>query len=199
MEAFTAQRREMAEAILFASAYGAIFYLSLVYLPNWIHTQTGMALDEAMRINTAGVALLLLLIPVSGWLGDRVLRRTHLIAASMLAIGVVVWPLHQWLLEGGLMAAIVAQLALVILIAVPLGSAPAMFVELFPTRDRLSGYSVAYNLGLGIVGGSTPMIATWLIDFTGRPTEPAVFAAFMALMAFATLLFVRDRSREPLG
>lgn len=90
------------------------------------------------------------------------------------------------------------QFTLIIFIAVPLGSAPAMFVELFPARDRLSGYSVAYNLGLGVVGGATPMLSTWLIDTSGLSTAPAIYLVAMALLALASLLRMQDRSREPL-
>jgi MHS family proline/betaine transporter-like MFS transporter len=84
------------------------------------------------------------------------------------------------------------------MIAAPLGSAPAMFVELFPARDRLSGYSVAYNLGLGVVGGATPMLCTWLIDVSGASVAPALVMAAMALLAAGATLWITDRSREAL-
>lgn len=197
-EALTANRKEMVQATLFASAYGVLFYIPLVYLPEWLHTETGMPLDEALRINAGASVLLLVLIPVSGWLGDRLLRRTHLIAVAMLLMALLAWPLYHWLAVDGTIGAIVVQVTLIVLIAVPLGSAPAMFVELFPTKDRLSGYSIAYNLGLGVVGGMTPMIATWLIKRTGMSSAPAIFVAVMSLLAFLTLLTIRDRSREPL-
>ena len=198
LEAFTMNLKETIEAILFASAYGVLFYIPLVYLPEWLNSETGMDLDLALRINTGASALLLILIPVSGWLGDRVVRRTHLMAAAMLITGITAWPLYGWLEGGGMMAAVIAQFALVILIAAPLGSAPAMFVELFPAKDRLSGYSVAYNIVLGVVGGTTPMISTWLIDVTGSSVAPAGYMASMSLVAFITLLIIKDRSRESL-
>jgi len=47
---------------------------------------------------------------------------------------------------------------------VPFDSAPAMFVELFPICDRLFDYPVAYNLELGVVGGSVLMISTRLVN-----------------------------------
>ena len=56
-----------------------------------------------------------------------------------------------------------------------------MLVELFPTKDRLSGYSVAYDLGLGVVGSSTPMICTWLISFTGTQNALAGFSLGIAV------------------
>ncbi|WP_208609850.1 hypothetical protein [Desulfofustis glycolicus] len=96
------------------------------------------------------------------------------------------------------MGAIVVQFVLMVLLAVPLGAAPAMFVELFPARDRLSGYSVAYNLGLGGVGGVTPMCATWLIKASGMFAAPAGLLTAAAALACVTVLWIRDGSREPL-
>jgi MHS family proline/betaine transporter-like MFS transporter len=198
IQSFTVNRKQTIKAILFASAYGVLFYIPLVYLPEWLHRETGMALSTALHINTAATATLLVLIPISGWLGDTILRRTHLLAGAMLITAVLAWPLYRWLVVGGVTAAIVVQVVLIVLIAAPLGSAPAMFAELFPAEDRLSGYSVAYNLGLGVVGGTTPMVATWLIDVTGISSAPAGLLTGIAVLAFGTLLTIRDRSREPL-
>lgn len=198
LEAFTTNRLKMVQAILFASAYGVIFYLPLVYLPEWLHSQTGMPRDSALRINTAATALLLFLIPVTGWLSDRLIRRTHFIAVAMLGLAALAIPLYAWFAGDGFRGAIIVQFTLVLILAVPLGTAPAMFVELFPAEDRLSGYSVAYNLGLGVVGGATPMLATWLIHVTGLSIAPAGLITVAALVAFLVMLWVPDGSREPL-
>ena len=198
LQAFTTNGREMAQAILFASAYGVLFYIPLVYLPEWIDTYTGLNLDRALQINTGATALLLILIPLFGWTGDHLLRRKYLIAISMGLSTVLTWPLYHWISTGGLVAAITAQVLFVVLIAVPLGSAPALFVELFPARDRLSGYSVAYNLGLGVVGGATPMLVTWMIKISSLATAPALYMVFMSALGMITLLTMRDRSREAL-
>jgi MHS family proline/betaine transporter-like MFS transporter len=198
LQAFTTNRRQMIQAILFASAYGVIFYLPLVYLPEWLHSQTGMDRALALRINTAATALLLMLIPLSGRLGDHLFRRTHFIAGAMLGMAILSIPLHVWLAGAGMTGALTVQFVLVVLLAVPLGSAPAMFVELFPATDRLSGYSVAYNIGLGVVGGATPMLVTWLIKVTGLSNAPSICLAVAGTVAFAVMLSVPDRSREPL-
>jgi MHS family proline/betaine transporter-like MFS transporter len=198
LQAFTTNRREMIQAIMFASAYGVIFYLPVVYLPEWLHSQMGMDRALALKINTAATAVLLLLIPVAGRMSDLLFRRTHFIAGAMLLMAVLAVPLHVWLAGDGLMGAGIVQFVLVLLLAVPLGTAPAMFVELFPATDRLSGYSVAYNIGLGVVGGATPMFATWLIKVTGFSSAPSVWLAVASLIAFGAVLWIRDRSREPL-
>jgi MHS family proline/betaine transporter-like MFS transporter len=198
IQAFTTNRLEMLQATLFASAYGVMFYIPLVYLPEWLHDQTGMTRHIALQINTGGTALLLLLIPLSGWLGDRFMRRTHFIAAAMLCLALLAFPLYTWLLGDGIWGAIIVQAIMVVILAVPLGSAPALFVELFPAADRLSGYSVSYNLGLGVIGGATPMIATWLIHVSGSTIAPAGMLVVASLIALTMMVWMKDRSREPL-
>jgi MHS family proline/betaine transporter-like MFS transporter len=162
--AFTENFRETSQAILVASSYGALFYISLVFLPNWLKEYTGFPLDQAMAYNTLATALLLVLVPVMGWVSDRFIRRTRIMAISMGLFGLSAYPLLFWLDSGGLAAVVLVQILFAVFIAVLCGVAPAMFVELFPTKDRLSWYSVAYNIGLGVVGGATPMISTWLIS-----------------------------------
>ena len=100
--------------------------------------------------------------------------------------------------NGSLSSVLAAHIIMFILLAVPLGSGPALFVEMFPERDRLSGYSVAFNIGVGVFGGLTPMIATTLTDETGVATMPAIYMAAAAFGATLALSFTPDRSRDAL-
>ncbi len=198
-EAFTRNLATTARATAFASMYGVVFYFALVYLPTWAHEQAGYGLDTAMRINAAATAALLLLIPLAGWLSDRLLRRTHLIALAMTGVAAVAWPLFALMAKTGSLALLVlSQFGLVLLVALPLGAAPAMFVEMFPASDRLSGYSVSYNLGLGVMGGATPMLATAFIKWTGAPVAAGVFLGIAGAIGVLATLIIRDRSREAL-
>jgi MHS family proline/betaine transporter-like MFS transporter len=71
-------------------------------------------------------------------------------------------------------------------------------VELFPTDDRLTGYSLAYNIGAGVVGGTTPLVATWLISITGNSFAPCFYLMGWSVICLVALGLMRDRSREPL-
>ena len=199
-EAFLVNTKETIQGGLFASAYGAVFYISLVYIPTWLkeYVKASASMDTAMLFNTLAVGLVVFLAPVAGWLSDVLVRRTRLLALVFVLSMAVAVPLHYWMLSGGLASMAVAQMVLGLLIAFPCGVAPAMFVELFPTRDRLSGYSIAFNFGMGIVGGSTPMVSTWLVSVTGWPLAPALYMAAWALVAVASLFWMKDRSREEL-
>ncbi len=70
---------------------------------------------------------------------------------------------------------------------------------MFPTEDRLTCYSLAFNIGLGVVGGTAPMVATWLIKATHSPMAPAFYLAGLSALSIIALVFMKDRSREPLA
>lgn len=197
-ETLTRDLRQTVLAILFASGYGVFFYIPVVYLPAYANTVNGTDMAQALQINALGTALMLPLIPLIGIVSDRWVRRKYLLMAAFAMMALVAYPAFAALAGGGGGALLVAQLVFAVLIAVPVGAAPAMFAEMFPTEDRLTGYSVAFNVGLGLVGGTAPMIATWLIASAGTDLAPGLYLAALSLLSLAALTFMRDRSREPL-
>lgn len=200
LQAFTTNRRETLLALAFAASYGTCFYIAFVYLPEWLADQGLMARSQALTINTAMTVLVIPAMPLAAIVGDRVLPRRTWIAIALFLIAMTAWPLHEWMLRshGGMAAVIATHAITFLLLSVPLGSGPALFVEMFPESDRLSGYSVAFNIGVGVFGGLTPMIATSLIALTGSPAAPALYMLAAGLFATAALAITPDRSRSPL-
>ena len=197
-EAFTSNRKQVIQGTLFASGYGVIYYLSMVYLPTWLSEYVGYPLADAMRVNAIATGSLVVLIPLMAWLSDRYIRRTHFSAISAAIFILSAIPLFLWTRSGSLPSIIVTQMTFALLISIISGVAPTIFVELFPTRDRLSGYSIAFNVGMGIFGGSTPMVVTWLISKTGLQWFPAIYMLCGAVLSLIALIWMKDRSREPL-
>jgi MHS family proline/betaine transporter-like MFS transporter len=200
LEAFTTNRRETLLALAFSASYGTCYYIAFVYLPEWLAAQDLLARGTALAINTAMMLVVIPAMPLAAVVGDRWMPRRTWIASSLFALALVAWPLYHWMLASGgsLTSVLVAHGLTFLLLSVPLGSAPALFVELFPECDRLSGYSVAFNVGLGIFGGLTPMIVQLLIATTGVPTVPAFHLGLAALVAVCALALMPDRSRSPL-
>ena len=81
-----------------------------------------------------------------------------------------------------------------LLAAIPLGIVPAFIVEVWPARTRFSAYSLSFNLTMGIFGGTTPMVATWLIATTGSTHAPAYYLSATAVVAAGALMMLRDRT-----
>lgn len=191
-------RTEAVQAFLFAACYGNIFYLVMVYVPGWLAREAGIIEAEALQASSALTLAIIPLMVLFAWIGDLRIRRTRLVALALLLMALVAWPIGQYMLGGGILTMIVGQAILILFLAVPLGSAPAIFVELFPSQDRLTGYSVSFNLGFGVVGGATPMLATWMIKVSGDPLAPFWLLIISSALAVLVLLWMRDRSREAL-
>jgi len=196
-EALTQNLRETVLAVVFASGYGVVFYIPLVYLPTYVSQIGSIGNGIALQVNALAIAVAMPIIPLSGWLSDHFIRRRSLLLLAFLAMAAGGWSLVA-LSAHNLDDLVLSQILLSLLIALPLGSAPAMLVELFPVADRLTGYSLAYNLGLGVAGGTAPMIATWLISATGKDSAPGAYLAAAALVSAFALWLMQDRSREPL-
>jgi len=183
--------------LAFTSGYGIANYLSMVFLPAWAHEFHGMAEAQALRINTAGQGLALFVVPLAAWVSDRWISRRALLFLTFAAEAVLAWEAYR-LAGTGAVGFWAAQLALAFLLAVVMGTAPAMLGEQFPAEYRVSAHAVAFNLGIGIAGGTAPMIALALIHSSGNPMMAAIYQAVACALAAAAALALHNRSREPL-
>jgi MHS family proline/betaine transporter-like MFS transporter len=195
---FQQNKTQLLQAFFFASGYATLFYIPFVYLPDYLSQYSNIPIAEGLRINTISTAGLLLLIPVMGFLSDRFVRRKKFLLIAFVLVTALSYPVFLLFTYSSFTAVLLGQLIFTILIAIPLGTVPAMMVELFPTQDRLSGYSISYNTAMAVIGGSTPIIAAWLINQTGFTLAPAIYLASLAIVSIIALSTIKDRSREPL-
>lgn len=189
--------RTMLLATLFSSGYGIADYLTMVYLPTYAHTFGHLSQAFVLRVNTAGQALALAVVPLAGWLTDWALRRRTLLAAAFFLEAAIAWsafalarqgPAELWL----------AQLLFAGLLALVMGAGPAMLAEQFAPEFRVSGHAVAFNVGIGMAGGTAPLVAVALTHGVGTPMAAAAYLIFAALLAAVSILLLPDRSREEL-
>jgi MFS transporter, MHS family, proline/betaine transporter len=147
------------------------------------------------------VAILLgvVLAPLFGWASD-VLGRGQLLMAGCVGAIVLYYP-GFLLIAVGTVPAVLAGLVLFMLpLSVFQGVTPAAFSEIFPTRVRASGFSVAYGVGTALFSGTTPFILTVLVTTTHDPLSPAWYpmvcgAAGLAVLFAARRMFGMGQAR----
>jgi MHS family proline/betaine transporter-like MFS transporter len=168
------------------------YYIFLAYMPTFAIRHLELDRAVALWSNTVGLLVLIVITPMIGLWSDRIGRKKLLIA-SCLAIGIVVYPVFNYLLANPSIAAIISAQALFgFLIALYSGPGPAAIAEIFETANRATGMSVGYSLAVAVFGGFAPFIATWLIDTTGSPLSPAYYV----LVAAVVTAFVNFRLPE---
>jgi MHS family proline/betaine transporter-like MFS transporter len=196
-EAITDAPKTMLWSIAFTSGYGVVNYLTMVFLPTYASTFGGLAESKVLQINTAAQALALLVVPLTGWLNDHLIRRRTLLILVFAAECAVAWACFS-LAHGGIAGLWIAQMTFGLLFALIMGTEPAMLSEQFKGAYRLSGYSFCFNVGIGIAGGTAPIIATGLIAKTGNLLIPAWYLMLASTLSLGAAFMLADRSRQPL-
>lgn len=196
VEMMRSHARDVLRAFGLAAGTAVFFYIFLTYLPTYLETQVGLSSGAALAVTITELGVSAALIPVFGWLSDKVGRKP-LIALGCLLFAVVPYPLFALFGTGSLSSALVIGLVGAVLVALINGPVPTAFCELFPTRIRYSALSVPYSLGVAIFGGFAPFIATLLIDVTGQRLAPTFYVIFGALIGLtATLTMPRRRDLD---
>ena len=198
LDAFRCAPRTMLFALLFTCGYGVSNYVVMVFLPTFAHEFARIAEGTALKVNTAGQALALLVAPLAGWASDRWLRRRTILALAFAAQAGLAWECLRWTEHGaaGLWA---AQLLLAGLLATVMGAAPAMLAEQFTRDYRVSAHALVLNAGIGIAGGTAPMVAVVLIRIPHSRMAPAGYLGLACAASAGAVLFLADRSREGLN
>jgi len=182
--------------LFFTSGYGIVNYLTMVLLPTYAQEFGRVGEGTALRINAIGQALALFVVPLSGWLSDHAWRRRTALAVAFGAEALIAWKAFGLVANHGEAGLWLAQLAFAFLLAMVMGCAPAMLSEQFESEYRVSAHAVAFNIGIGIMGGTAPMVAMALIRKTSSVMAPAVYLMFAALMATVSALMLKDHSRK---
>lgn len=171
----------LARAFIFSAYCGATVAIFYMYMPTFLGIHADMSDDRALGLNTLGLLVWAIYVPVMGNYSDKVGRRRVLgfgaILLAVLAVPVV------WLLYAKGAGGAIGGYLFLSVVAGSIGPFLAVLAEQFPTRIRYSGVAISYNLGMGIVGGTAPLVATALIEWTGALESPGVYVAAWAVIA----------------
>ena len=189
-DVFRSHSGAVAKIIGLVWLHGVAFYLLYIYLTTYLVTVTTIPLATLLSINTACMALLALSIPLFGAWSDRI-GQTPLLMAGAAGLALLSYPSFLWLTSNDLPSLIAAQVLLTLLVASYMGPFFAAIADLFPAPQRYTGLSVGYNIGAALFGGTAPLIATLLIEWSGNVLAPAFYLSFCATVSLAVTLTLR--------
>jgi|AEWW01.1.fsa_nt_gi MFS transporter, MHS family, proline/betaine transporter len=179
------------------AAFNINYYIVLGYIPSYLVSFMGMSETFSANLSLIATLALLLFIPVFGMLGDRFGRKRMLTIGSVLII-ISAIPVF-WALQSHGMAAIVIGMTVLLLGMLFFeGTIPATLTSLFGSTVRYSCFAISYNLSVSLLGGTAPLINTWLIKQTGITLIPAFYLIGGAVLGLLALWKMHDRTGKPL-
>ncbi|MEO0796230.1 MAG: MFS transporter [Verrucomicrobiota bacterium] len=167
------------------------FYMMFVYVTTYLSEHFGVSMALALEIDTAAMATLLVFVPLAAWISDKIGRKPVLFAAAIGGLVLTV-PLFLAIQHDDPVLIFFGQVGFALIIGASTGANAATLVEITRAPYRCTVISVAYNLTLAIFGGTTPMVATWLIASTGNIMTPAYYIMGMAVITIGTLLCIPE-------
>ena len=161
----------------------AVFYAVGVYY-----------VDEASRLDPANASLYngintvvqlfgLGMALLAGRCADRfsplpLVRRSLLISMVLMVPGLLI------LAKGGPVSFAMGQAMVLLPIFFYSGVTPLLHPLFFPGGSRCASFSFSYSLVVAVVGGTAPIVSTWLRDLKGWPNGLILYLLILAVPAF---------------
>ncbi|MCF8532376.1 MAG: MFS transporter [Reyranella sp.] len=173
------------------------FYLIFVYIVSWLQFVDGISPAHALEINSVSMLVLLPVMIGMGWAADRFGRKPVLLGATALGFAGALpffWLMHQP--DPGV--ALFGQLGFVVAVGTFVGTQPAIMVEATPLAVRCTAIALGYNVTLGVIGGLSPLVATWLVSRTENDYSPAFMIMVAAAISFLAVTRFKESYKAPL-
>jgi metabolite-proton symporter len=173
-----------------------LIYTILVFSISYAVTRLGFSRGDALHALVLGSSLMVLTIPLFGWLADRVgARRLYVFGGVLLAL--MALPLFQAIGSGSLTAYTVAMVVALAL-NYPLMFAPQsnLYAAQFPAELRYSGISIGIQMAAALGGGLAPIIAATLVAKFGSIVPVGAYVAVLGAVAALSAWKMRPAANE---
>ncbi len=191
---FRDHTKSLVAGVLVCLATFVLFYLMTVFALSWGTTALGYPREKFLLMQLFDVSFFALMIPISALLAEHGRKRVMIAVTVAIALfGLGLGPLFA----AGTTGAVVMMAIGLSLMGITYGPLGTVVSELFPTRVRYTGSSLAFNFA-GILGASlAPYIATWLAKTYGL-RYVGYYLSASAVLTLAGLAMIPETKDEDL-
>ncbi len=167
---------------------GVGFYTAFVYAVSYIKNIDKLSESVALEVNSLAMFVLLLVLPFAALLSDIFGRKKILLIASATLVLCAI-PAFHLLHSSQEETIMIGEVLFALIVGMVSGGMAALNVEMIHPSVRCTGLAFSYNASMGLFGGTTPLIATWLISQSGDPIAPAYWLVVANMISLLTLVF----------
>ncbi|RBW60455.1 MFS transporter [Ruegeria sp. A3M17] len=163
-----------------------IYFMIFVYAASYLTAQMHITSAKALDITTLNLLVMALAAPLFGWLADRFGLRPVFLAAAIASVVFAV-PLWGLMHQNALVLIYLGQLGLALINGVAWALSVTALTSMAPSGLRVSTVALGYNICMAIFGGTTALIATYLVNRTGDDFAPAYYMIAAALLSIPVI------------
>jgi MHS family proline/betaine transporter-like MFS transporter len=180
-------KKDILICVVFVAFFNITNYMLLGYMPSYLDENVGIS----DRVSTPITAIvLIIMIPLAlnfGKLADKFGNKK--VISFGLIMGIIISTIAFTLLNVGSMIALFIGLLLIgIVLSVYEGTMPGTLPALFHTNVRYRTIAWTFNIAISIFGGTTPLVASWLVHITGNNLAPAFYLMFISIVGIVVVL-----------
>ncbi|WP_328741488.1 glycine betaine/L-proline transporter ProP [Streptomyces caniferus] len=177
--------------------YNVTNYMVTSYLPTFMTETLGQNALTAQLLVLGTMIVVVLSVTTVGRTSDRWGRRPVFMAGSAAMIVLAV-PAMLLIRGGGILLPAFGCLILGLLLVCFAGTSASTLPALFPTRLRYGALSISFNISVSLFGGTTPLIASALVQATGNDLVPAYYLMVAGVIGLITTFFLHETAGKPL-
>lgn len=175
---------------------GIGFFTLVIFLPSYFREYLYISDVTTQYLNTANMIIFAIMTLLGGWISDKIGYKNSLFypCAAFMLLSYPVFTLFQ---SNGIFGVFIGQTILICMMGLFYGAIPIALFEIFPLEIRCSGISVSHNISMACLGGTAPLISTYIIKQTDRNLlSPSYMLIFGAALSLISLIFLNKKAQD---
>ena len=173
-----------------SAANGVIFYFGTIYLVKLL--EQNIYLENTQNISVIFAIIVAICVPIFGMISDKINRNNFLIYSSFI-MGLYILIILNIILNIQSIYTLIAIIFVYGIIAsMIIGTINIFVIEIFPVKYRYSCCSLFYSLGMGFIGGTVPMVSSYIITNYGY-SYLSIYISSVCFMACFSVYLVKKK------
>jgi MHS family proline/betaine transporter-like MFS transporter len=195
-KAYSLHKKPFFLALGIVYLHATSFYFVFVFIPLFLSTYKKIPEASALVNNTGFLLLHIMLIPLFGYLSQKLGGKRMQQVAALLFISLSYWlfcgvnsnnqECLKWYLLG-----------FSILTSINAGVVPGLLAETLPLETRYTLLAFCFNIGFGVFGGLAPVLCLLLASSIYGTISPVYYLIFTGIITLAITFFLQNKSGAP--
>ena len=193
--AFNKNKKAVVSTIGVGCLAGVLSLLIVGFLQSYLKDTLKVSSSLAYSLSHWGLLLYMASLPLYGHLSDRVGHRELMERGAFITL-MVSAPLFFFLSSGSFYEMALSVTLLSLLAGAFLAPMHAYMFSIFSTEERCSGVSFSFSVGVALFGGTSPILSSLLIKWSGLLYAPSFYLMLSALVGFLSLRLLSPFEKE---